>query len=67
VRLTGLSDNSCAAIGPHLVLLDISLLEIDGYKVLRRLRDQRHASQPLMAAVTGFGSQKIFVTLRKQP
>jgi CheY-like chemotaxis protein len=28
---------------------------IDGYEVLRRLREQPHASQPLVAAVTGFG------------
>jgi CheY-like chemotaxis protein len=41
--------------GPHLVLLDISLPDIDGYEVLRRLREQPHASQPLVAAVTGFG------------
>jgi CheY-like chemotaxis protein len=41
--------------GPHLVLLDISLPDIDDYEVLRRLREQPHASQPLVAAVTGFG------------
>jgi CheY-like chemotaxis protein len=41
--------------GPDLILLDISLPDIDGYEVLRRLREQPHASQPLVAAVTGFG------------
>jgi CheY-like chemotaxis protein len=41
--------------GPHLVLLDISLPDIDGYEVLRRLREQGGASQPMVAAVTGFG------------
>ena len=38
-----------------LVLLDISLPDIDGYEVLRRLREQPHASRPVVAAVTGFG------------
>jgi two-component system, chemotaxis family, CheB/CheR fusion protein len=40
---------------PYLILLDISLPDIDGYEVLRRLREQPHASQPFVAAVTGFG------------
>jgi two-component system, chemotaxis family, CheB/CheR fusion protein len=40
---------------PHLVLLDISLPDISGYEVLRRLREQSGASQPLVAAMTGFG------------
>jgi two-component system CheB/CheR fusion protein len=40
---------------PHLILLDISLPDIGGYEVLRRLREQCGASQPVVAAVTGFG------------
>jgi two-component system CheB/CheR fusion protein len=41
--------------GPQLILLDISLPDIDGYEVLRRLREQRSASNPVVVAVTGFG------------
>jgi CheY-like chemotaxis protein len=40
---------------PHLVLLDISMPGIDGYEVLRRLREQSGVSQPIVAALTGFG------------
>ena len=40
---------------PHLVLLDIRLPDIDGYEVLRRLREQSGPSQPLVAAITGYG------------
>lgn len=40
---------------PDLILLDISLPDIDGYEVLRRLREQTFASRPIVAAVTGFG------------
>jgi CheY-like chemotaxis protein len=31
------------------------LPDIDGYEVLRRLREQPHSSGPFVAAVTGFG------------
>lgn len=41
--------------GPHLILLDISLPDINGYELLCRLREQTNASQPVVAAVTGFG------------
>jgi two-component system CheB/CheR fusion protein len=44
--------------GPHLILLDISLPDINGYEVLRRLREQTNASQPVVAAVTGFGQSE---------
>ncbi|HEX6265772.1 MAG TPA: chemotaxis protein CheB [Burkholderiales bacterium] len=40
---------------PQLVLLDIAMPGMDGYEVLRRLREQAGAAQPVVAAVTGFG------------
>ena len=40
---------------PHLVLLDIAMPGMDGYGVIRRLREQAGA-QPVVAAVTGFGA-----------
>ena len=41
---------------PQLVLLDIAMPGMDGYEVLSRLRKQAGASQPVVAALTGFGS-----------
>jgi CheY-like chemotaxis protein len=40
---------------PHLVLLDISLPDMDGYEVLRRLRERPGAPQAPVAAVTDLG------------
>jgi two-component system, chemotaxis family, CheB/CheR fusion protein len=50
---------------PDLILLDISLPDIDGYEVLRRLREQTHASRPIVAAVRASDSQRIVSALRK--
>ena len=41
---------------PQLVLLDIAMPGMDGYEVLSRLRKQAGAFQPVVAALTGFGS-----------
>jgi CheY-like chemotaxis protein len=43
---------------PQLVLLDIAMPEVDGYEVLRRLREQAGAVQPVVAALTGYGSKE---------
>lgn len=40
---------------PHLVLLDIAMPGMDGYHVIRRLREQAGASPPVIAALTGYG------------
>jgi CheY-like chemotaxis protein len=42
---------------PQLVLLDIAMPGMDGYEVLRRLREQSGTAQPVVAAVTGYGSE----------
>jgi two-component system CheB/CheR fusion protein len=41
---------------PQLVLLDIAMPGMDGYEVLSGLRKQAGAFQPVVAALTGFGS-----------
>jgi two-component system CheB/CheR fusion protein len=42
---------------PQLVLLDIAMPGMDGYEVLRRLREQAGAAQPMVAVLTGYGSK----------
>jgi len=42
---------------PQLVLLDIAMPGMDGYEVVRRLREQAGAAQPVVAVLTGFGSK----------
>ena len=41
---------------PQLVLLDIAMPGMDGYEVVSRLRRQAGTAQPVVAALTGFGS-----------
>jgi CheY-like chemotaxis protein len=45
------------AFKPQLVLLDIAMPGMDGYEVLRRLREQAGAAQPVVAVLTGYGSE----------
>ena len=41
--------------GPHVVLLDIGLPEMDGYEVARRLRQHPQLKDVGLMAVTGYG------------
>jgi CheY-like chemotaxis protein len=42
---------------PDVVLLDISMPEMNGYDLARRLRAVAHPMRPLLVAVTGYASQ----------
>jgi CheY-like chemotaxis protein len=39
------------------ILLDLSLPEVDGYEVARRIRQQRWGREMLLVAVTGWGQE----------
>jgi CheY-like chemotaxis protein len=43
---------------PDAILLDIGLPGLNGYDVARQLRQQAGLGQPLLAAVTGYGSEE---------
>jgi CheY-like chemotaxis protein len=45
------------AFSPEVVLLDIGLPGMDGYEVVRRLRELPEARSALIVALTGFGQQ----------
>lgn len=40
---------------PHVVLLDIAMPRMDGFKVARHLREQPETQDVMIVAVTGFG------------
>ena len=42
-------------LSPHFVVLDIGLPAMDGYEVVRRLRQEPCCAQTVMIAVTGYG------------
>jgi signal transduction histidine kinase/ActR/RegA family two-component response regulator len=43
---------------PHVVLLDIGLPGLDGYEVARRLRAEASLPQPVLVALTGWGTEE---------
>ncbi|MFM0698225.1 CheR family methyltransferase [Paraburkholderia sediminicola] len=55
-RLDGVSGLSAAAtFSPDVVLLDIGLPGMDGYEVVRRLRESESSRNAVLIAVTGYG------------
>jgi CheY-like chemotaxis protein len=42
---------------PHVVLVDLSMPDVDGFIVLDRLRSQPAFARTLVVAVTGYGQQ----------
>jgi CheY-like chemotaxis protein len=58
VRVTNDGPAALAAFGefqPDLVLLDIGMPEMDGYEVVRRLRELPQTRRAIVAALTGWG------------
>jgi CheY-like chemotaxis protein len=47
---------TAAAFQPQVMFLDIGLPELNGYEVARRLRADPAQPQPLLVALTGWGS-----------
>jgi CheY-like chemotaxis protein len=43
---------------PDALLLDIGMLGLDGYEVIRRIRAQPNHAAVLMIAVTGWGQER---------
>ena len=50
--------DGAATLAPDVVLLDLGLPGLDGYEVARRLRADRSRTQPVLVAVTGWGSDE---------
>jgi PAS domain S-box-containing protein len=49
--------DAIASFRPHVVLLDIGLPGLNGYEVARRLRANSDLPQPMLIALTGWGSE----------
>ena len=43
---------------PHLILLDLQMVGMDGYEVAMRLREHPECSKALIVAVTGWGHEE---------
>jgi signal transduction histidine kinase len=43
---------------PQVVILDIGMPKLNGYEACRRIRQQAHAPQPMMVALTGWGQEQ---------
>lgn len=48
-----------SAFSPHLILLDIAMPRMDGIQVAQRIRSQAAVGEPVLAALTGFGTPQI--------
>lgn len=58
VCYTGLQCLACVEeFQPQIVLLDLGMPEIDGFKVAERIRESASASRPVLVALTGYGRQ----------
>ncbi len=60
VRVAGCGEDALRAAedeAPDVVLLDIGLPGIDGWEVARLLRDRACGKQPVVVAVTGYGTE----------
>jgi CheY-like chemotaxis protein len=49
---------SCHVFAPHVVVLDIGLPGLDGYKVAQRLRGLEQTRDSLLIALTGYGQKE---------
>ena len=49
---------SCHVFAPHVVVLDIGLPGLDGYKVAQRLRELEQTRDSLLIALTGYGQKE---------
>src|SRR4029078_6669882 len=50
--------NAARTFQPHAVLMEIGLPILDGWQVARELRSAKHARSPVLAAITGYGTDR---------